>query len=78
VTSPIRRGGPAPSASTACGAISGTHVGALLAGLTADIFGLRPAIWIIAAITPPPASSSRSRMYETHRPGLAPPGGNPR
>ena len=29
----------------------GYAIGALLAGITVDLFGIRPAIWIIAAIT---------------------------
>ena len=46
----------------------GYAVGALLAGVTADLFGLRPAIWIIAAITAASGLVVAMRMYETHHP----------
>ncbi|NUT32076.1 MAG: MFS transporter [Hamadaea sp.] len=45
----------------------GYAVGALLAGLTADAFGIRPAIWIVAAITALSGVIVGTRMYETHR-----------
>jgi len=45
----------------------GYAIGALLAGITADLFGLRPAIWIIAAITAASGLIVAVRMYETHQ-----------
>jgi MFS family permease len=45
---------------------SGYAVGAVLAGITADLFGLRPAIWIVAAITAASGLIVAVRMYETH------------
>jgi len=44
----------------------GYAVGALLAGITADLFGLRAAIWIIAAVTAASGLIVAVRMYETH------------
>jgi MFS family permease len=49
----------------------GYAVGALLAGITADLFGLRPAIWIIAALTATSGLIVAVRMYETHQPHAA-------
>jgi len=46
----------------------GYAVGALLAGVTADLFGLRTAIWIVAAVTAVSGIVVAVRMYETHRP----------
>jgi MFS family permease len=46
----------------------GYAIGALLAGITADLFGIRPAISIIAAITAASGLIVAVRMYETHRP----------
>ena len=48
----------------------GFAVGALLAGLLADAFGLRSAIWVIAALTLASGLVVAMRMYET----MAPPG----
>jgi len=45
----------------------GYAVGALLAGITADLFGIRPAIWIVAAITAASGLIVAVRMYETHQ-----------
>jgi len=44
----------------------GYAVGALLAGITADLFGLRAAIWIVAAVTAASGLIVAVRMYETH------------
>jgi MFS family permease len=44
----------------------GFAVGALLAGVLADAFGLRTAIWVIAAITAASGALVAQRMYETH------------
>jgi MFS family permease len=46
----------------------GYAVGALMAGITADLLGLRAAIWLIAAITAASGLLVAIRMYETHRP----------
>ena len=54
---------------------SGYAVGALIAGLTADLLGLRAAIWLVAAITAASGLIVAVRMYETHHP--APPGRTP-
>ena len=44
----------------------GYAVGALLAGLTADAFGLAAAMWVIAALTFASGAVSAVRMTETH------------
>jgi MFS family permease len=49
----------------------GFAVGALLAGLVADLWGLRAAIWAVAALTAASGVIVAVRMYETH------PRGNP-
>ena len=46
----------------------GFAVGALLAGVVADAFGVRAAIWAVAALTAPSGLLVAARMYETHRP----------
>ena len=46
----------------------GYAVGALLAGIIADLFGIRPAIAVIAGITAASGIVVAARMYETHRP----------
>jgi MFS family permease len=46
----------------------GFAVGALLAGLLADAFGMRSAIWVIAALTVASGLVVARRMYETGRP----------
>lgn len=51
----------------------GFAVGALLAGLLADAFDIRVAIWAVAAITAASGIVVLVRMYETHRPGTPPP-----
>jgi MFS family permease len=47
---------------------AGFAVGALLAGLVADLAGLEAAIWVIAALTAASGLVVALRMYETHRP----------
>jgi MFS family permease len=47
---------------------SGFAVGALLAGITADLLGLRGAIWIVAALTAASGLLVAARMYETRTP----------
>ena len=47
----------------------GFAVGALLAGLLADLFDVRVAIWAVAAITAVSGVVVIVRMYETHPPG---------
>jgi MFS family permease len=44
----------------------GYAVGALIAGITADLLGLRAAIWLVAAITAASGLLVAIRMYETH------------
>lgn len=46
----------------------GYAAGALVAGVTADLLGLRTAIWLVAAITAGSGLVVAVRMYETHRP----------
>jgi MFS family permease len=50
---------------------SGFAVGALLAGVLADAFGLQTAIWAIAALTAASGIGVALRMYETHPRGSA-------
>nr|WP_211351579.1 MFS transporter [Saccharothrix variisporea] len=45
----------------------GFAVGALLAGLAADRYGLRAAVWAVAAVTAASGLLVAMRMYETHR-----------
>ena len=47
---------------------AGFAVGALLAGLVADLAGLEAAIWVIAGLTAASGLVVAVRMYETHRP----------
>jgi MFS family permease len=44
----------------------GFAVGAVLAGITADLWGLRAAVWLVAAITALSGLVVAIRMYETH------------
>jgi len=53
----------------------GYAIGALLAGLTADAFGLQAAMWLIAALTFVSGAVSAARMRETLSPATA--GGEP-
>ena len=46
----------------------GFAVGALVAGLTADLLGLRGAVWVVAALTAGSGLVVAGRMYETHPP----------
>jgi len=48
---------------------TGFAVGALLAGLVADLAGLTAAVWVVAALTAASGLVVAGRMYETHRPG---------
>ena len=43
----------------------GFAVGALVAGVTADLWGLRPAVAVVAAITAASGAVAAARMYET-------------
>ena len=45
----------------------GFAVGALLAGLLADAYGIPAAIWVVAALTAASGLLVAARMYETHR-----------
>jgi MFS family permease len=47
----------------------GFAVGAVLAGVIADLLGLTAAIWAVAALTAASGLVVAVRMYETHRPG---------
>jgi MFS family permease len=49
----------------------GFAVGALLAGMLADAFGVREAIWVVAVMTAASGIVVTLRMYETHRPTTA-------
>src|SRR3954463_12490844 len=44
----------------------GFAVGALLAGLLADLYGIRAAVWVVAALTAASGVLAAVRMYETH------------
>jgi MFS family permease len=46
---------------------AGFAVGALLAGVIADAFGMRAAIWTVAALTAASGVIVALRMYETHK-----------
>jgi len=46
----------------------GLVAGAVLGGFLADAFGLRPAIWVVAALTAGSGALAWVRMYETHDP----------
>jgi MFS family permease len=45
---------------------AGFAVGALLAGLVADLAGLEAAIWVVATLTAASGLVVAARMYETH------------
>jgi predicted MFS family arabinose efflux permease len=47
---------------------SGYALGALVAGITADLLGLRAAVWVVAAITALSGVVVAIRMYETRHP----------
>jgi MFS family permease len=47
---------------------SGYAIGALIAGVTADLLGLRAAVWVVAAITTLSGLVVAVRMYETRHP----------
>jgi MFS family permease len=47
---------------------TGFAVGALVAGLIADLAGLEAAVWVVAALTATSGLIVAVRMYETHRP----------
>ena len=44
----------------------GFAVGALLSGVVADAYGLRAAVWVVAALTATSGLAVAVRMYETH------------
>lgn len=48
----------------------GFAIGALLAGVIADLYGLRAAVWAVAAITALSGLIVAVRMYETHAPSM--------
>jgi MFS family permease len=45
----------------------GFAVGALLAGVLADLYDIRTAVWVVAALTAVSGALAATRMYETHR-----------
>ena len=45
---------------------SGYAAGAIVGGITADLWGVRAAIWAAAAITVASGLGVAARMYETH------------
>jgi MFS family permease len=45
----------------------GFAVGALLAGVLADLFSIRTAVWTVAGLTAASGMLAAVRMYETHR-----------
>ena len=47
---------------------AGFAVGALIAGVIADLLGSAAAIWVVAALTAASGLVVALRMYETHRP----------
>ena len=49
---------------------AGFAIGALVAGVVADAFGLRAAIWFVAGLTGLSGLVVAVRMYETHRRGV--------
>jgi MFS family permease len=51
---------------------TGFAVGALLAGVVADLAGLEAAVWVVAALTAASGLVVAGRMYETHRPARQP------
>ena len=50
----------------------GFAAGALFCGIIADLWGVRAAIWVIAALTAASGLLAAARMYETHHRGPAP------
>jgi MFS family permease len=50
----------------------GFAVGAVLAGVLADVYGMTTAIWVVAALTAASGVVVAGRMYETHRPRSLP------
>ena len=48
-------------------------MGALLAGVVADLAGLEAAVWVVAALTAASGLVVAGRMYETHQPARQPP-----
>jgi MFS family permease len=51
---------------------AGFAVGALLAGIVADLISVTAAIWAVAALTAASGLLAAARMYETHRPDVSP------
>jgi MFS family permease len=51
---------------------TGFAVGALLAGLVADLAGLEAAVWVVASLTAVSGLVVAARMYETRRPASQP------
>ena len=53
-----------------CWRDGGFAVGAVLSGVVADLYGLRPAVWVVAALTAVSGLVVAVRMYETHPPAV--------
>lgn len=53
----------------------GYAVGALMGGIVADLWSLRTAVWVAAAVSLCSALVVAGRMYETHHPAASAPGG---
>ena len=51
---------------------TGFAVGALLAGVVADLAGLEAAVWVVAALTAASGLVVAGRMYETNQPARQP------
>jgi MFS family permease len=51
---------------------AGFAVGALLAGVVADLLGLAAAIWVVAALTAASGVVVAARMHESHQPQTPP------
>ena len=66
--SPTRSGGPARSASTACGATPGSPSAHCWPGIVADLISIEAAIYAVAALTAASGIVVIVRMYETHPP----------
>ena len=48
----------------------GFAAGALLSGIIADLWGIRAAIWAVAALTAASGVVAAARMYESHQPAV--------
>ncbi len=65
---PVTRGFPGWAGEAALLGVLGFAVGALVAGVVADLLGPKAAIWGVAGITAASGLVVAVRMYETHAP----------